>query len=104
MFAVRCPVPYCIMHPVLPSTHPGDMHPDDATGNVYRWLRVHISRPPSVSVRIDAASACIGKRGKSRNRYPQGEWLFMRRDVIGLTPLRTGSISKAAVSGGLLSS
>ena len=53
-----------------------DMHPDDATGSVYHGSPAHISRPRSVSARADAVSACIGKRGKSRNRYPRGELSF----------------------------
>ena len=54
----------------------GDMHPEDATGSVYQGSAAHISHPSSASIRMDTAFACIGKRGKSRNRYPQGEWLF----------------------------
>ena len=104
----------------------GDMHPDDATGNVYRWLRMHISQPPSASARMDAVSASIGKKGKVDEQISPGEngclcaetsteprlcartlqyMLCMassvRRGVSPITPLRTGSISKAAVSGGL---
>ena len=52
-----------------------DMHPDDATGSVYRGSAAHISRPLSASARADAVSACIDEKGKPRNRYPRGEWL-----------------------------
>ena len=52
------------------------MHPDDATGSVYRGSTVHISRPPLASVREDASLACIGKWRKSRSRYPREELLF----------------------------
>ena len=51
------------------------MLPDDATGSVYHGSPAHISRPLSASARADAVSACIDEKGKSRNRYPRGEWL-----------------------------
>ena len=54
----------------------GDMLPDDAAGSVYHGSPVHISRPPLTSARAVVVSACIGKMGKSRNRYPYGELLF----------------------------
>ena len=67
-----------------------DMRPDDATGSVYHGSPAHISRPRSVSARADAVSACIGKRGKSRNRYPYGELLFyaQRRGFIDVSAHR----------------
>ena len=65
----------------------GDMLPDDAAGSVYRGSAAHISRPPSVSAMLDAASACIDEREKPRNRYPQGEWLFyaQRRGFVDVS-------------------
>ena len=46
-----------------------------------------ISPVPPASARLDAASACIDEREKSRNRYPQGEWLFyaQRRGFVDVS-------------------
>ena len=77
----------------------GDMHPDDTTGNVYRWLRMHISHPSSASARMDAVSASIGKKGKVDELI--SSWI-MRRDAARTTSLRTGFISRDTVSDGLL--
>ena len=77
------------------------MLPDDATGSVYQGATVHISRPPSASAMLDAASVCIDK-GKSRgtNTFVE-KCCFMRRDAARSTSLRTGYISSDAVSDGL---
>ena len=118
-------LPSVILMPVSPPySHSGDMHPDDATEGVYQGSAVHISRPPSVSARMDAVSTCIGEREKSRDRFVEN-CCFMHRDVdrgaslrtdpsiyacmassvrrgvSPATPLRTGSISGDAVSDGL---
>ena len=54
----------------------GDMHPDDATGSIYRGSTAHISQPSPASVREDAFFAGIGKWRRSRSRYPRGELSF----------------------------
>jgi hypothetical protein len=81
-----------------------DMHPDDATGSVYRGSAAHISRPLSASARADAVSACIDEKGKPRNRYPRGEWLsYAQRRRSGNASAHRLHI-KGCSSDGLLSS
>ena len=63
---------------------------DDATGSVYQGSTVHISRPPSASAMLDAASVCIEERKKSRNKYLRGEVLFyaQRRGSVDVSAHR----------------
>ena len=51
---------------------------------------MHISRPPSASAMLDAASVCIDERKKSRNKYFRGELLFyaQRRGFVDVSAHR----------------